>query len=225
MAVSDDPDNFEDAIKAFRARVPMTDTEYAALEEDARKRAFYVSEVTRADVISQVWSSIDKAIEEGTDFEDFADEVEPALTEAWGQDDPARLETVFRTNVMGAYNQGRMNLINDPVVKELRPYWRFDAIEDDRISDICEEAAGTVLPADDPFWLSHTPPLHFNCRSIITPLDPEEAAAEGIDEEAPSVEADGDFGSLDSDLNDYKPDLGSYPPELREKIKGTFEDD
>ncbi len=46
-------------------------------------------------------------------------------------------------------------------------YLEYVAIDDNRITEICKKLDGTRLPPDDPFWASHTPPNHFNCRSTV----------------------------------------------------------
>lgn len=223
FTISSDPDAFEEAIKLFRARVPMTKKEWAQLDDEARQRAFTVARVAQADVLAQTWEAIDRAIENGTTFEDFVADAGDQLEASWGTEIPGRLETIFRTNVMGAYNAGRMELITDPAVMEDRPFWRFDAINDSRISDFCEPLDGKVMAADDPFWASHTPPLHFNCRSVITPLTPEEAQEAGLTEKAPSVEAADGFGAMPSGLGDYEPDLAAYPEGIRDRVGESFD--
>jgi SPP1 gp7 family putative phage head morphogenesis protein len=122
--------------------------------------------------------------------------------------------TIFRTNVLGAYTSGRHEIFSSPAVKEARPVWRFDAIEDDRIDDECAEADGTVLPADDPWWSTHLPPLHMNCRCNFTALTPEEADDEGMTEDPPEAEADEGFGSPPAD-DEWSPNLSRFSPELR----------
>jgi len=70
--------------------------------------------------------------------------------------------TIFRTNVQTAFSHGRVRQMRDPAVTALRPFWLYDAITDGRQTDICDARDGVLLPADDPWWLNNTPPLHFN---------------------------------------------------------------
>lgn len=219
-----DPDRFDEAIRAFRERVPMTDAEFADLMESERQRAFWVAGVTQARAVQDVMDALDRAIEHGTTLEDFKAEVGGTLAEAWGGEDSGRLETVFRTNVMQAYNDGRAVVFADPEVKKARPYLRFDAVGDSRTSEICEALDGKVLPADDPFWRTHSPPLHPNCRSILTSLSDAEAAGEGITRGRPdtggAAPADG-FGSGRDDKDE--PDISGFDPAIREVLKDRIE--
>jgi SPP1 gp7 family putative phage head morphogenesis protein len=211
--ISHDPLRFEEALAAFRARVPITDDELAELLDEETERAFWVAGITQADIVAQVFDAIDRAIEEGTTFDEFESDVSDALERSWGAEIPGRLETIFRTNLAGAYNRGRYRILTHPAVKRERPYWRLDVIDDDRTSDICEELIDTVLPQDDPFWSSHYPPLHHACRTHISALTEEEAAEAGGPTDAPDVEADDGFGALPGD-DDWTPDLSGYPEDL-----------
>jgi SPP1 gp7 family putative phage head morphogenesis protein len=213
-----DPDKFTEAVNAFRRRVPMPADEWDLLTQAEREHAFKVAGVAQADLAQEVHDALERAIRDGTTLDDFKREMGDRLAEAWGGDDPVRMETVFRTNVLSAYNAGRHEVFSAPAVRRARPYLRFDAVGDSRTSEICEELDGKILPADDPFWKKHTPPLHFNCRSILVALSPEEAEEEGIAAEAPETEAEVDdgFGREPTTAGkDWQPDTSGYAPEIR----------
>jgi len=167
---SADPDKFQEAIRAHRRKVPITDPAFRALTEAERERAFWVAGVTQGEAVQEIFDAIDRAIEHGTTLEKFKEDVGQRLVEAWGGEDAARTETIFRTNTMSSYNAGRYEVFSDPAVKAARPYLRFDAVGDSRTSDICEALDGKVLPADDPFWRTHSPPLHHQCFPGETPV-------------------------------------------------------
>lgn len=221
LGITADPAKYEQAIHSLRRRVPMTREKWDALSAAEREFAFTVSNVAQADLVAETLEAVKKAMENGTTLADFKAEIGAQLEEAWGGPDPFRVETIFRTNVQSAYNAGRHEIISDPVVKEARPYWRFDAVEDDRITEVCEKADGTVLPADDPWWAEHTPPLHYNCRSQIVPLSVEEAERTGISERAPSAEPSDGFGLEPSDEGgeDWSPNTREYPRAVAEILR------
>jgi SPP1 gp7 family putative phage head morphogenesis protein len=216
---STDPHKFDEALKAWRARVPMKKGEFEDLEASEKEFAFTVANVAQMGPIVDTWRAIDGAIEKGTTLEDFKVQVGQTLAEAWGGENPAAVETIFRTNIIGAYGAGRHAIYSAPAVKEARPFLRFDAIHDDRTDEDCEACDGTLLPQDDGFWGAHTPPLHFNCRCIVTPVSPEEADQEGVSDDAPDLEVDDGFGRPPaSDGEDWKPNLGDYPSGLRDAL-------
>lgn len=201
----------KDAVEFLRKKTPMLATDFYALEESARARAFTVSGVAELDMVSEVWEAVERAVREGRTLNDFRKEVGASLEEAWGKKDPAHLENIFRTNVQSAYSAGRYLQNNRPEVRATHPYSKFSAVMDDRTTDVCAAAHGTVLPSDDPWWSTHQPPLHFRCRSDVTAITESEAKEIGIDESAPEAEADEGFGGV---LDHYEPELSSRPVEL-----------
>ncbi len=214
-----DPDLFPEASAKFRERIAMPKGEWEKLTAEQRHKAFTVAEVMRADIINETLMAMQTGLDKGTTFAEFQATAGPALIEQWGGEKPGRLETVFRTNMNDAYNLGRTDVITAPAVLRARPFWRFDGVDDDVQSEVCFAAMGTILPADDPWWASRTPPLHFNCRSVVTPLSEEEAEAEGIeDDPTPLTPLEG-FGTPTAEKGaDWVPDLTGYPEEIRVEL-------
>lgn len=199
------------AIAYLRDKLLMSDEEFYALEERARARAFTVSQVADLDIVSQVWEAVTSAVEDGDSFEDFYANVSESLSASWGGEIPGRIEVIFRTNVQFAYAAGRWQHNSSEEVRATHSFLRFVAVLDDRTTDICSELHGTTLPADDPFWDDHQPPLHHNCRSDIQAITDAEAAEMGLTEEAPQAQPDEGFGVVDAE---FEPDLDSRDPEL-----------
>src|SRR5690606_39504764 len=81
--VSADPVKNESAIEWFRKKVPLTREQWDQLVDDAKRRAFTVSSVARLDVIADTLAALDRAIAEGTTFQEFKKDVAAKLTEEW----------------------------------------------------------------------------------------------------------------------------------------------
>jgi SPP1 gp7 family putative phage head morphogenesis protein len=160
-------EKFREAIEAIEKRTPVSREEFDRLDKFERENAFTASRVAEARVLQNVLDALQTSVRDGTDFNEFKDSVGAQLVESWGGEIPGRIENIFRTQSMTAYNEGRHTAYSSPAVKAARPYLRFDASMDDRTTDECAECDGVVLPADDPFWATHTPPMHFNA------LDPD----------------------------------------------------
>jgi len=173
------PRRAKDALSWFTAQIPFTREERDALEAKARKRAFFVSNVAQLRLVADVHKAITKAIAKGTTLEQFRKDVGAKLEREWGEERPAVVETIFRTNVQTAYNAGRLEQFEDPVVKRLRPFRGWAVILDSRTTEfICRPLADVVVPADSAFAQSHIPPLHFRCRTGIMALSEEDAAGQ-----------------------------------------------
>ena len=105
--ISPNPIQFDEAIKAIRRRVPMTEDVWTELEQEELDFVFTVADVAQLDLVVDIYEAIERAIADGTTLEDFKAEVQDALEESWGEDGADRIETIFRTNVQGAYKAGR----------------------------------------------------------------------------------------------------------------------
>jgi SPP1 gp7 family putative phage head morphogenesis protein len=81
---------------------------------------------------------------------------------------PYRLETIIRTNTTDAYNYGR--LVEFKKHPHLLAGVRYSAILDTRTTPQCRLLDGKVFKLDDPALAKFTPPLHFNCRSLLVPV-------------------------------------------------------
>lgn len=163
-------EKFREAIDAIEKRSPVSRAEFDRMDKLERENAFTAARVAEARVLQNVLDALQTSVRDGTDFSEFKDTVGAQLIESWGGEIPGRIENIFRTNLMTSYNEGRHAVYSAPTVKKARPYLRFDAAMDDRTTDICAECNGTVLPADDPFWATHTPPLHFNALAPDTKI-------------------------------------------------------
>lgn len=217
MAWAAQPDvsdsGYPEASRWFRKKLSISNAEWDSLSDRARQRAFSVGGVTQLELVQDVWTAIDKAVAKGTTFEEFQDDVAEKLAAAWGGEAPYLLETVFRTNVQACLNAGRFEQQNDPAVLALRPFLRFSAILDSRTTQVCSSAHGTVLPAGDPWWASHQPPLHHSCRSTaITLTDQQVAELGGVTDQPTDKSASPGFGGPPS--LEWAPDVSKYSPEL-----------
>lgn len=81
----------------------------------------------------------------------------------------AYLESEFVTAVTSGTNSKNYNEAIQS--KGLFNKFKYTAILDSHTSEICRRLDGIVLPVDDKFWSTNTPPNHFNCRCFIEKLD------------------------------------------------------
>jgi SPP1 gp7 family putative phage head morphogenesis protein len=218
-AFTADPLKYDEAVRALRKRVPMKAAAWEKLTERARQKAFKVAGIAQLDLVTLVHEAIAKAVDKGTTLEDFKADIADKLKAAWAGsvEKPAqRIETIFRTNTQISYSHARVRQMRDPAVRKVRPFFLFDGTHDARQTAICSELNDTLLAQDDPFWDSHTPPLHFNCRSGLRALRKEQATALGVTQSPPDSDPAEGFGLAPTDDGDdgWEPDLTDYPPAL-----------
>ncbi len=82
----------------------------------------------------------------------------------------ANAETLARTQTQLAYNAGRWQADQDPVIQEILWGYEYIAIKDDRVRPTHEAMHGTRLPKEDPFWQTNWPPNGWNCRCAPIPI-------------------------------------------------------
>lgn len=223
------PEKFSEAVEWFVSKLGaiITRDEWDRLSLAARRRAFTVSGVSQVEIIAGVWASLDRAVADGTSFAGWKKAVGPALAKVWGgtvKNPAARIETIFRANVMSAYGAGRYKQLTHPLALKLRPYWVYDAVLDGRTTTGCAALNGTVRPADDPFWSDKIPPRHFRCRAGLRSLRKSQAEAmPKYGKPPPDVEQIEGWGSPPGD-EEWRPDASRYPADIREKLEAYLAD-
>lgn len=169
---------FDEAIRILRGRRIVSPAEYKAAAANIKASAFSVQRLERFDALLKVKRSLKMAINRGLTFSEWKESL-PIVFEKMGITplSPNHIETVFRTNISSIYNMARWNAaVGDPNVEGFEYY----AIDDSRVTDICESLNGKRCPKDDPIWGSISPPNHYNCRSTLIPITMGYRKAEGI---------------------------------------------
>lgn len=87
----------------------------------------------------------------------------------------ARLNLILRQNARMAHAVGEWEQGNDPVCKEMFPYWRYIASTSESPRQGHLQYAGRVYRKDDPIWHRIFPPWDFNCKCSVEECDEEEA--------------------------------------------------
>lgn len=207
-SVTADVERFDEALEWFQRRTVLSGTDAAALDADAKQRAFWVGGGLQLTQIQRVFDSLNVAIEKGEPFADWRNRVREDLT------NDAHAETVFRNAAQRAYNAGRFRQMTEPSVAKFRPFWLYDSILDSRTTTICTARDGTLLPHDDPWWTGNIPPLHHRCRSSIRNLRKSEAERRGVTPEAPDLPPTPGWGRPPDQAPTWQPDPKKHDPAL-----------
>ena len=117
------------------------------------------------DQVDTVRTILDNGLKEGATVKQVMDALRIALPEAIGK---ARAENIARTEATTAFNQGRLEAFRE--TKGFVGAVEFMAITDARTTPICMERDGLVLAINDPRLPDNTPPLHYMCRSVLSPV-------------------------------------------------------
>lgn len=155
--------SFDEAASFLKNRIPVTKKEWNDIEEKLRFRAFTMTRLAELDYIEKAKQTIISSIESGGSIAESWKSLRENIDVDVDKVNPGYWETVYRTNIQTAYNAGRKKGYekNPPDALALI------VIEDGRTSSICRPLIGLVLPYNDPFWDTHWPPFHFNCRTTV----------------------------------------------------------
>jgi SPP1 gp7 family putative phage head morphogenesis protein len=158
----------DEAYEYFGKRIPIPASVYSEMVSWAKARAFALADVESGTVLKAMQGHLLEAIDNGWTFDRFRFSV---LNDPKQQNSaPIReastgyLETVFRTNLMSAYNEGTWQFYQDPDVADTITAYQYVGILDSRECELCASMDGQEFLADDPVWDTFWPPNHFNCR-------------------------------------------------------------
>lgn len=161
------------------------------------QRAFMISGVVKENILNDakniILNGIKRQDEPGAigDIKDlFNKYVQQGIMRDDELIDPHRLETIVRTNMNEAINEGRRSMYEDPDVAGFVPYFQYSAIIDERTTDYCDCMDERIFRIED--MPAINPPAHYNCRSFTVPItqveiDEMTASGEGVEisEECP----------------------------------------
>ncbi|MBQ9206895.1 MAG: phage head morphogenesis protein [Treponema sp.] len=152
---------------------------YKDVWNEEHATAFTVAKAMQLDVLSDIKTAVEKAIENGTTFEQFKKDLKPTLIQKgwWGKremTDPLtgetvnaqlgsdrRLRTIYSTNLRSAYQKGQYDRT---MASEAHPYlmYRIGASVHHREQHL--KWNNLILPKDDPLWNSIFPPNGYGCK-------------------------------------------------------------
>jgi len=188
--------------------------------EIIRQHCFTVSKVFAADVLQAILDALVKAIENGTSFKDFKENLSKTLAEkgfshvngsSW------RLDTIYRTNLQSSYMAGRY--YNIMALQDEFPYWQYIAVMDIRTRPQHAAAHGKIVRADDPFWQKAYPPNGYNCRCRVRALSEEEVRARRLRVSIGNkIDFTPDDGFASNPAAEWKPNLNKFAPSIRKKL-------
>jgi len=120
--------------------------------------------VVAQDLLRHVTNLVRKTIEEGMSEREAIEYLEKAALDFTER----RIKAIARTEATRAFNIGTLE---ETKASRVVVGYRFDAVLDERTTDICRERNGRFIPKEDVDLIAwNTPPLHVNCRSRLVPV-------------------------------------------------------
>jgi SPP1 gp7 family putative phage head morphogenesis protein len=204
---------FDRAVRLFRAKTVLPRDTFEQLSGAAKRRAFTVARLARQDLLATTHAELARMIQsgenamvtgEGPSLGEFKKFAAARLESAgWVPANPSHVETIYRTNVMGAYSDGRKAEMVQPDVLAARPIWQARGVGDSRTRPAHKAAHGLCFAAGDASWPGT--PWGYNCRCRIISRSQRwlAASAKALSACPPGIPDDGfdsSEGSLLSDM-------------------------
>lgn len=171
------PTPHTEAMAIITGKPVVTRRVFDRLLPEIRGRVFTVTGIEGANALQRIRDTI-AALPAGENFDDvkksLVDELDPYL----GDGADRRAELLLRTHGFQAFQSANWQVAQDD---EDTTHIQYLATEDDHVRDSHLALNGLILPKDDPFWDTHTPPWEWGCRCRIRPMNPDlvdEARAE-----------------------------------------------
>lgn len=200
---------YAEAVEYLKKRDVLKKVDYEKLSDKLRFRAFTASRINDGKLLEKLNAEMLANVRNGKGLRDFLSLTKTDILDkiGMGPNQGWYWETVYRTNVQTVYNVGRaMGFAEDkPLALELV------IIDDARTSDICRQYAGKrfILPYDHPFWQTHWPPFHFNCRTTIRAIYDESELPENWSNPKDIEDANNGFGAYPLATDDWWSELAS----------------
>ncbi len=197
--------SFDEAKKYFGEKIPISLEDFSKLSAKYKTFTFTVSGYTKAQILNKFHQELLKAIEDGSTMKTFKDNMNQFLeTTGYEGITNFQADNIYRTNIQTAFQSGHYEQMVKPDVMKARPYWMYDAMNDQRTRRSHLAMDGRVFKADDPIWDTWYPPNGFRCRCSVITLSERQVKERNLVVEtgAPVAgEIDGRFVSILPDPN------------------------
>lgn len=148
----------------------------AAMDFLKLKADFFVSGLD--EVLTQiVRAELLFGLQQGLKSQEVTQRIRDALAPVIGPEDAAaevlrgsRIGTIVVTNQTAAFNQGRLVEARRSGVQQFVKGMMYSAIMDAKTTAVCRSLDGLRFRLDDPDLDRLTPPNHYRCRSVLTPI-------------------------------------------------------
>jgi SPP1 gp7 family putative phage head morphogenesis protein len=164
----------EAALALLKGKKPVASEVFYELLPELRARAFTVGGVACAGTLQRCRDAV-AGIATGDTWDEAKKTLIQELDPWLGDGSAQRAETLLRTHGFQAFAAAsHQTSIEDEDVT----HFQYLTMEDDRVRDSHAALDGLVLPKDDPFWDTHTPPWEWGCRCMKRAMNVDQVGEE-----------------------------------------------
>lgn len=161
----------------FKAKLKLPSQRWDDIIKSAHDKAFIVAGVAKADLLQELYSSIEQSIVTGSGLQQFRKDFDRIVQgHGWsgftGEGSKRgiawRTKVIYQTNMATSYAAGRYTQLHDPDLIKTRPYLRYvhaDGVLTPRPLHVSWD--GFTAPRNHPFWQTHFSPNGWGCHCRI----------------------------------------------------------
>jgi hypothetical protein len=173
---------FVEQAEFFRNKKIVPTKAWDDLKLSEHDHGFMVAGAIKADLLNDLKSSIQKAIDTGSNIETFRKDFNSIVQKhgwtGWKGSETEkgrawRTRIIYETNLATSYSAGRYQQL----IEAEFPYWIYrhnDSVRNPRLQH--KAWNGLTLPANHRFWKSHFPINAFGCKCYVIGTDKKETA-------------------------------------------------
>lgn len=183
---------FKEQVAFFKAKVKVPTQQWTDVYGFEHNKSFMVAGAAKAGLVTDFYTSILKAIEDGTTLHEFRKDFDHIVAKhGWSYNGGRswRTRVIYETNLTQSYNAGREAQFADPDLQALRPYamYKHGGSLDPREEHLAWD--GLVLPINDPWWDTHSPMNGWGCTCYKIALSERDLKRKGLKvSKAPTIE-------------------------------------
>lgn len=164
---------FSEQIEFFRRKLRLPSNGWTDIYGQEHDWAFTVAGANRDEIVSDFYTAVERAISEGRTLAEFRKDFDAIVAKhGWDYNGGRnwRSRVIYETNLRTSYAAGRYEQLQ--ALKSVRPFWQYvhsDAVMHPRPLHLSWN--NLVLPADDPWWITHFGPNGWGCQCTVRALN------------------------------------------------------
>jgi len=161
---------FRESVKFAKRITTLTPSELQELAGKYKLQAINSSQILADQSTERVLTEMARIQQKGLHVGEAKKQLAAALDRAGYGVKSNTIETLARTQTKMAYDAGRWQQNQDPVIQEILWGYIYVNPDDDRSRPTHAALDGTTLPKDHPLWAEIWPPNGYNCRCTTIEL-------------------------------------------------------
>lgn len=164
---------FREQIEFFRRKLNLPTNGWTDIYAQEHDWAFVVAGANRDEIVADFYTAVERAISEGRTLAEFRRDFDAIVGKhRWEYNGGRnwRSRVIYETNLRTSYAAGRYEQLQ--ALTSVRPFWQYvhsDAVMHPRPLHLSWN--NLVLPASDPWWITHFGPNGWGCQCTVRALN------------------------------------------------------